>query len=174
MKISSKELISRNKKDHGLREGGFEMRKQQWTVLTFLLVILFLSSMAVEAATRFRIGFGFKTGIPARRTVFVTHVRAGVPAHYHRHLYPPQTRIVTIKPQNAGRVDFNVNPSSSRIYVDGTYIGVADDYNGGLFGETATLKAGKHRIKVVSPDERVVIRDIYVMPGKELDFNLTF
>ena len=34
---------------------------------------------------------------------------------------------------NYGRVDFNVEPQEAKVYVDGAYIGIADDFNGGFF-----------------------------------------
>lgn len=84
------------------------------------------------------------------------------------------TPVVTVRSTAFGRVDFNVHPSQSRVFVDGVYIGIADDFNGGLFGSTATLRAGTHHVKIVSPDGRVVTRKIYVMAGKELNFDLDF
>ena len=147
------------------------MRKKQWAVATLLVAITFLLSASATAATRMRIGVGVSARYPSHRTFFTTRVRFGPPLHYHRY-YGPQ--VIRISPGNAGRVDFNVKPSDSQVFVDGAYIGLADDYNGGFFGDTATLRAGKHRVKVVSPDGRVVRREIYVMPGKELNFNLEF
>lgn len=75
---------------------------------------------------------------------------------------------------NAGSVDFNVKPKDSQVFVDGTYIGVADDFDGGFFGQTAILPAGKHRIRIVAPDGRTEDREIYVMPDRELNFNFRF
>ncbi len=57
---------------------------------------------------------------------------------------------------------------------DGAYIGIADGFNGGFFGRTATLTAGTHSVRIVSPDGRVEERKIYVMPGKETDLDLKF
>lgn len=71
-----------------------------------------------------------------------------------------------------GLVDFNVRPQKSDIYVDGVYIGIADDYNG--YPQKAALTPGKHRIKVVSPSGQIVERQIYVMPARELNFDLKF
>ena len=75
---------------------------------------------------------------------------------------------------NYGRVDFNVEPKEAKVYVDGAYIGIADDFNGGFFGRTATLTAGTHSVRIVSPDGRVEERKIYVMPGRETDLDLKF
>jgi hypothetical protein len=75
---------------------------------------------------------------------------------------------------NVGRVDFNVRPVESEVFVDGGFLGLAKELNGGFFGSTAALRAGTHRVRVVSPDGQVVTRKIHVMPGRELKFNLTF
>jgi hypothetical protein len=73
-----------------------------------------------------------------------------------------------------GRVDFNVHPKESQVFVDGAYIGVADDYNGGFFGTTAVLTPGTHNVRIVAPDGREKSAKIYVMPGRELNFNFRF
>jgi len=73
-----------------------------------------------------------------------------------------------------GRVDFNVKPKTSQIYVDSGYLGVADDFDGGFFGRTATLPPGKHTIRIVAPDGRTEQRDVYVMPGRELNIDFQF
>lgn len=85
-----------------------------------------------------------------------------------------RVRPVSAVPAGFGRVDFNVHPDQSRVFVDGVCIGVADDFNGGLFGSTATLRAGTHHVKIVAPDGRIVARTIHVMAGRELDFELKF
>ena len=147
------------------------MKEAQWKVLALLIVLTILVSATPKAATRVRLGVGVSAHHPNHRVFFTTHYRTGIPFHHHRYY---GTRVIRVSPRNAGRVDFNIKPSQSQVFVDGAYIGVADDYNGGFFGETATLKAGKHRIKVVSPEGQVVHREIYVMPGKELNFDLEF
>ena len=63
-------------------------------------------------------------------------------------------------------VDFNVEPKESQVFVDGAYIGIADDYNGGFFGSTAVLTPGTHNVRIVAPDGRVKEAKIYVMPGR--------
>ncbi len=73
-----------------------------------------------------------------------------------------------------GRVDFNVEPQESEIYIDGAYLGIADDFNGGFFGTTAVLPAGPHTVRIVSPGGRIETKKIYVAPGQEIDFDLKF
>lgn len=116
-------------------------------------------------------GFGFGVGF-ARGPVFVEpfygypYYGFGFRGAYfggHRYGYG-----------NAGSVDFNVKPKDSQVYVDGAYIGVADDFDGGFFGHTAILPAGKHKVRIVSPDGRSEEREIFVMPGRELNFDFRF
>lgn len=73
-----------------------------------------------------------------------------------------------------GSVDFNVTPKQSLVYVDGALLGSADDFNGGFFGSTAKLTPGTHDVRIVAPDGTEVHRKIYVMPGRELNFNYRF
>ncbi len=93
--------------------------------------------------------------------------------HHHGHfVLAPRPHVVRVAPVNYGSVDFNVRPQKSRIYVDGDYLGIADDFNG--YPQTAKLSAGHHTVRVVSPGGQVETRRIYVAAGRELNFNLTF
>jgi hypothetical protein len=100
------------------------------------------------------------------------------PVYPYRYWYPGPgfyagyygPRVVEVRRVNYGSVDFNVDPQQSQVFVDGRYLGVADDFNG--FPQTAKLPAGYHDVKIVSPDGRTVGRRIYVAAGEELNFNL--
>ncbi|GAB4253349.1 MAG: hypothetical protein Kow00109_28990 [Acidobacteriota bacterium] len=143
------------------------MRGKKAIVLGSVLVFsLWVGSAA--AATRVRIGVAVGHVRPVVAPVRVVRV---VPAGFWA---PVRTTVVVGLPVNYGRVDFNVKPKNSRIYVDGAYIGIADDWDGGFFGTTASLKAGPHTVRIVAPDGRSIVRRIYVMPGRELDFNFVF
>jgi hypothetical protein len=120
----------------------------------------------------------------AIRVGVITHVSAVRPVRVAPYRYPVvagcgrfgfrSAPVVVVPAGNWGKVDFNVKPKSSKVFVDGTFIGVADQWDGGFFGTTATLKGGTHRVRVEAPDGRSITRKIYVMPGKELNFNLEF
>ena len=73
-----------------------------------------------------------------------------------------------------GSVDFNVKPKGSEVYVNGTYLGLVDDLNGGFFGTTAVLPVGRNNVRIVSPRGKVYKKSIYVMPGREFNFNYRF
>lgn len=120
----------------------------------------------------------FTTLVPASLSAHGARVRVVVPhRHHHRHahavgFYAPGRRVVRVQRVNYGTVDFNVRPQHSRVYVDGDYLGIADDFNG--YPQKARLPAGYHSVRVVSPAGRVEVRRIYVAAGRELNFNLEF
>ena len=80
--------------------------------------------------------------------------------------------MVRVERVNYGSVDFNVEPQKSQIFVDGQYLGIADDFNG--YPQTAKLPAGYHWVRAVAPDGRTIERRIYVAAGQELNFNWDF
>ena len=127
------------------------------------VVMIWIASLAAVEAAAVRIG---------------VHVGHGPRIHRgHRiglrfaHVHPGPT-VVRVAPIHYGSVDFNVRPQKSDIYVDGAYLGIADDFNG--YPQTAKLPVGYHTVRVVAPDGREVVRRIYVAPGRELNFNLKF
>lgn len=140
--------------------------KAAFFLATAVISALWFGSAA--AAARVRIGVAVGHVRPVVAPVRVVRV---VPA---RLWAPVATTVVVGLPSKVGRVDFNVKPKDSRIYVDGAYIGLAADWDGGFFGTTATLRAGPHTVRIVAPDGRSITRRIYVMPGRELNFNFVF
>lgn len=141
--------------------------------LTVILALAGLTAASSSLAAETRVGVGFAVHHRGPGRAYVSTVRAGrlygfYPYGIHQH------HVVAIKPGNVGRVDFNVTPKSSQVFVDGAYMGIAGDFSGGIFGDTAALQAGVHRIKVVSPDGKEVVRKVYIQPGKKLDFDVEF
>ena len=59
-----------------------------------------------------------------------------------------------------------------QIFIDGNYLGIADDFNG--YPQTAKLPAGYYSVRVVAPDGRVEERRIYVAVGQEYNYNYKF
>ena len=102
------------------------------------------------------------------------HVRVGGAYRHHGFGFHHHHSVVTVRNPALGRIDFNVNPKNSKIYIDGAYLGIADDFDGGFFGSTARIRPGAHMIRVVAPDGRRVERRIYVTAGREIDFDLVF
>lgn len=105
------------------------------------------------------------TTLEAQRVILRTrHFGPSPRAHFR----PYRTVIVG----NWGEVDFNVEPQQSKIFVDGAYLGIADDLNG--WPSHARLKAGQHQVRIVAPNGKTYQTRIYVQPGKELNFNYHF
>ena len=105
-------------------------------------------------------------------------VQAGVVWRYGYRVAPyPYRPVVVAQPVvhytgPFGQIDFDVNPNKSTVFVDGACIGVADSFDG--WPETFRVRAGKHQLKVVSPDGRVVKTTVYVQAGKPLDVDIRF
>ena len=88
----------------------------------------------------------------------------------HHHVRP--IRQIRVSPVPYGTIDFNVQPQNSKVFVDGNYLGIADQYNG--YPQTAALPSGYHNIRIVSPSGQVARQRIYVAAGREFNFNLRF
>jgi len=144
------------------------MVKKNWFALVTFLLVPAATQMTLIAGTRVQVGFGFGYRGPA----VVPHVRVVTAYRWYGHGF--RAHRVEVVPGNVGRVDFNVKPGNSEIFVDGAFLGIADDYDGGFFGTTASLRAGVHHVRVVSPRGQVLTRQIYVQPGKAIDFNWIF
>ena len=136
------------------------MKAKKTLVVTVMMLVV---SMLVSQATarRGRVGFGVGYG----------H-RVHHPYRFHAGYAFRGPALIRVGRVNYGAVDFNVRPQKSEIYVDGGFLGIADDFNG--YPQTAKLPVGTHNIRVVAPDGREVVRRIYVAPGQEVNFNLKF
>ncbi len=139
------------------------MKNVKWIALA--MATLFWMETGAFAETRVRVGVA--VGRPA------LHGRVYyAPARYRVYPVAPPTRVVRVERVNYGSVDFNVEPQKSQIFVDGRYLGIADDFNG--YPQTAKLPAGYHHVRAVAPDGRSIERRIYVAAGEELNFNWKF
>ncbi len=138
---------------------------KSWKWIPILIVGLYPTTASALATPRTRVSVTY------RPVVHRTYVR---PVGVHRVAVPVTygPSVVRVAPVNYGEVDFNVEPQSSQVFVDGQYLGIADEFNG--YPQTAKLPGGYHQVRVVSPDGRVVERRIYVAVGQELNFDLDF
>ena len=128
----------------------------------FLVSTLFLLAGEVAAGVRALVGVHI-----GYRPVYAPVSRFGVTAH--RYYRPKVMRVERIR---YGSIDFNVRPQRSEIYIDGKLLGIADDFNG--YPQPARLPAGRYNIRVVAPNGQVEVRRVYVVAGRELNFNLRF
>jgi hypothetical protein len=148
------------------------MGMKTWVVT--IGMVLTIATFGSESWAKGRGRVRYIVALRAPGSVFFSHghVRGARPYYYAGAFYGPNG--YPIEPRNYGRVDFNVHPEKSKVYVNGAYLGIAGDFNGGFFGTTAALPAGPHLIRVVAPDGRTAVQRIYVVPGREVDFKVRF
>jgi hypothetical protein len=82
----------------------------------------------------------------------------------------PVRTVVLVSGKPAAVVDFNVSPEKTRIYVDGTFRGLCDDFDG--YPRKMYLKPGRHIIRLVSPSGVVVVEKVELAAGFEVNLNL--
>ena len=139
------------------------IKKLNGIAMVAAMVLLMGGAALAEA----RVRVGVSIGRPV-----VHHRFHYVPARHRVYAVPAYSRVVRVERVNYGSVDFNVEPQKSQIFVDGQYLGIADDFNG--YPQTAKLPAGYHWVRAVAPDGRTIERRIYVAAGQELNFNWDF
>ena len=128
----------------------------------FLVSTMLLLTGEVAAAVRAHVGVHI-----GYRPVYTPASRYRLTAHRYR-----GPRVVRVERVRYGSIDFNIRPQKSQIYIDGKLLGIADDFNG--YPQTARLPAGRYNIRVVAPNGHVERRRVYVVAGRELNFNLKF
>lgn len=114
-----------------------------------------LAAAAILLATPATAHWAARTHIHAHRW----WVGATFPTH--------QTVVVRVPP--VATVDFNVHPKTTRIFVDGTYRGTCDEFDG--HPQRMTLASGRHQVRLVFPDGTELVRTIELAPGHELNIN---
>jgi hypothetical protein len=82
----------------------------------------------------------------------------------------PLHRTVLVAGRPAALIDFNVTPKATRIWVDGTFRGTCDEFDG--HPQKMTLRPGTHHIRLVNPDGIEVERSVTVAAGYEVNLNL--
>ena len=71
-------------------------------------------------------------------------------------------------PYRYTRVDTDVSPEAAEVYLDGTFIGSADDFDG--YPDFLWLEAGKYTIEFRHPSYESVKHEVDVRPGQALRF----
>lgn len=66
------------------------------------------------------------------------------------------------------RIDTDVSPEEAQVYLDGRYIGTADDFDG--YPDYLYLKPGRYRIEFRLEGYETLTRQIEARPGMSLDF----
>ena len=80
------------------------------------------------------------------------------------------TRPVVIAGQVHGAIDFDVEPSTTEVHVDGALRGQVDDFDG--HPDKLYLHPGPHRITLVTPDGEKLSRKVRILAGHEINLKL--
>lgn len=76
--------------------------------------------------------------------------------------YPPT-------PPNWGYVDTDVEPEEAKVYLDGKYAGIADDYDG--FPRYLSVPLGSHKIEFRMEGYETFTQEFYINPGQMITIN---
>ncbi|MHB8798011.1 MAG: PEGA domain-containing protein [Thermoanaerobaculia bacterium] len=71
-------------------------------------------------------------------------------------------------PYRYARVDTDVSPEAAEVYLDGTYIGSADDFDG--YPDFLWLEEGKYTIEFRHPSYETLKHEVEVRPGQAVRF----
>jgi hypothetical protein len=69
-------------------------------------------------------------------------------------------------PDDYARVDTDVSPESAEVFLDGTYIGSADDFDG--YPDFLYLEPGKYRLEFRHPSYETVVKELLVKRGHQV------
>lgn len=67
-----------------------------------------------------------------------------------------------------GGVSLEISPSDASVYVDGSYAGIVEDFDGTQ--NTLTLAYGRHRLEISAPGYEPMTIDVDVVPGQILPY----
>ncbi len=82
----------------------------------------------------------------------------------------PVKRVVLVAGRPAASIDFNVDPEQTRIFVNGSYRGTCDEFDG--FPQKMYLRPGTYTIRLVTPDGTAIQRKVTLVAGHETNLNL--
>ncbi|MGH9867707.1 MAG: PEGA domain-containing protein [Candidatus Polarisedimenticolia bacterium] len=96
---------------------------------------------------------------------------------YYPYAYPPRAQPYAyyggtpggVPASDVGWIDTDVSPEKAQVYVDGKYMGVADNFDG--YPGFLALKAGEHTISFKSPGRQTVSQTVDVPGGAMLNFD---
>lgn len=113
---------------------------------------------------RFRIGFGVFIGYP----VAYPYAIYPSPARVYGYYPPPGTVSVAPSYASYGGVSLEIGPPDADVYVDGAYVGRAEDF--GPTEPPLTMLPGRHRIELAAPGYETLAFDVDVVPGEVVPY----
>jgi hypothetical protein len=120
---------------------------------------------------RVRLGFGLWVGYPVAYPTYVYPV-APYPYQYAAP-YPNtsayQTGVYAVPGAGvAGGVSFDIRPAEAGVYVDGQYVGTADQFSPSQ--PPLALAPGRHHVEIREPGFEIIAFDIDILPGQVIPY----
>jgi hypothetical protein len=123
---------------------------------------------------RVRIGFGLWVGYPVAYPAYFYPSAAypydyQYPAQYpNANAYPSGVYATPGDPGAAGGLSFDISPAAAGVYVDGQYVGTADQF--APSEPPLTLAPGRHHIEIREPGFEVIAFDVDILPGQVVPY----
>ena len=124
------------------------------------------------------IGFGFGFGYPAYGYPAYGYPAYGYPAYgYPAYSYPgyggyPYGSVaggpVVVPGESYGGVKIQDAPKNAQVYVDGSYVGVVDEFDGTF--QQMNLQAGAHHIEIRAQGFETLSFDVQTQPGQTINY----
>lgn len=83
----------------------------------------------------------------------------------------PEDRVYQLEIDGTGRIEFDINPPDSAVYIDGNFYGIASQ-----FKETSNalvLRAGSHHVEIIRPGYSAYVRDISIAKDERRKLKVT-
>jgi PEGA domain-containing protein len=112
---------------------------------------------------RTRIGFGIFLGYPVPYAYSYPY-----PVPVYGYGSPSVPVVVGPGSSDYGGVSLEISPNDAEVYVDGSYAGVVQDFDG--TAEPLTLAAGAHRIELRAPGYEPMTLDVSVNPSEVVPY----
>jgi hypothetical protein len=112
---------------------------------------------------RFSIGLGIFAGYPVPYSYSYPY-----PITVYGYRAPRAPVMITPGSAYYGGVALEITPFDADVYVDGTYAGRVEDFDGSR--QPLTLTAGTHRVEVQAPGYAPLVVDVMVQPGQVIPY----
>jgi PEGA domain len=113
-------------------------------------------------------GFGYPYGYPYRYGYPYPYYSGGYPYGAYAYPLPPPAYVSAAPGYAYGGVRIQDAPPDAQVFVDGYYMGVADDFDGP--SQHLNLTAGPHQIEIRARGYQPVTFDVNVQPGRTITY----